>query len=112
MLAALGRWFWGTSAFTLRAHGSAELSLEPEPAGGRSARFYRTADGSWIGQDGYFNGETLRVRWAPQDDSGTARPVALDLASFIFARTPYDPQADVPGGVDPRGWHVPDPPLT
>jgi hypothetical protein len=106
-LAALGRWFWGTSAFTLRAIGSAELALEPEPAGGRSARFLRNPHGSWIGQDGYFAGETLRIRW--DDVSGATReqPVALDVASFIFTRTPYDPQADIPGGVDPQGWHVP-----
>ena len=104
-LAALGRWFWGTSAFTLRAKGSAELSLEPEPAGGRSARFHRDGNGSWIGQDGYFCGETLRIRWS--GSGGSREPVALDLASFVFARTPYDARADVPGGLDPRGWHVP-----
>ena len=28
----------------------------------------------------------------------------LDLASFRFTRTPYDPDADVPGGVDEGGW--------
>jgi hypothetical protein len=28
----------------------------------------------------------------------------LDLASFRFTRTPYDPAADVPGGVDDLGW--------
>jgi CubicO group peptidase (beta-lactamase class C family) len=110
-LAALGRWFWGTSAFTLRANGSAELSLEPEPAGARSARFHRDAEGTWIGQDGYFNGETLRIRWERQDGTSSDEPVALDLASFIFTRTPYDPQADVPGGIDPRRWHVPQGPL-
>ena len=109
-LSALGRWFWGPSAFTLRANGSAELSLEPEPGGGRSARFHRTPGGTWIGQDGYFTGETLRIRWTRQDGTRADEPVALDLASFIFTRTPYDPQADVPGGVDPQGWHVPDGP--
>jgi hypothetical protein len=34
----------------------------------------------------------------------------LELASFIFTRTPYDPHADVPGGLDPKGWHAPDEP--
>ena len=28
----------------------------------------------------------------------------LDLASFRLTRTPYDPGADVPGGVDEAGW--------
>ena len=106
-LAALGRWFWGSSAFTLRAHGAAELSLEPEPAGARSARFHRSAEGTWIGQDGYFHGETLRIRWDRPDDATQDVPVALDVASFVFTRTPYDPQAGVPGGIDPQGWHVP-----
>ena len=31
----------------------------------------------------------------------------LEVTSFIFTRTPYDPQADVPGGIDPQGWHAP-----
>jgi CubicO group peptidase (beta-lactamase class C family) len=99
---ALGRWFWGTSAFTLRAIGSSELGLEPEPPSGRAARFLPNPDSSWTGQDGYFAGETLRIR---RDRAG--QPVALDLASFLFSRTAYDPVADPPGGVDERGWHVP-----
>jgi len=31
-------------------------------------------------------------------------PQHLDLATFIFTRTPYDPAAPIPGGVDPKGW--------
>jgi hypothetical protein len=30
--------------------------------------------------------------------------VALDIASHLFTRSPYDPRAPIPGGVDPRGW--------
>jgi hypothetical protein len=30
--------------------------------------------------------------------------VALDIASHLFTRSPYDPRAPVPGGVDPQGW--------
>ena len=29
---------------------------------------------------------------------------ALCLGSFVFTRQPYDPDAPVPGGVDPQGW--------
>jgi CubicO group peptidase (beta-lactamase class C family) len=101
-LAALGRWFWGPAPFTLAAVGSSELKLEPDPGDGRSARFRARSDGTWTGLDGYFAGEKLRLVRA---EDGT--PVALDVASFIFTRTPYDPQADIPGGVDPRGWHAP-----
>jgi hypothetical protein len=41
---------------------------------------------------------TLRPLGAP------GRISHLDLASFCLTRTPYDPVADVPGGVDPAGW--------
>jgi hypothetical protein len=30
----------------------------------------------------------------------------LDIASFVFTRKPYDRAADIPGGVDQRGWHA------
>jgi hypothetical protein len=46
-----------------------------------------------VGLDGYFAGETLRLD-----------PVALNLATFVFTRTPYDPAAPVPGGVAEAGW--------
>ena len=49
----------------------------------------RADDGAWVGLDGYFAGETLRIA----EDH-------LDLDTFIFTRTPYDPEAPVPGGVD------------
>jgi hypothetical protein len=28
----------------------------------------------------------------------------LDLGTFVFTRTPYDPMGPVPGGVDEGGW--------
>src|SRR6185437_14476799 len=85
---ALGRWFWGPSPYTLRAVGRRELTLESEPPGGRSARFRPSGDSTWIGLDGYYAGETLRIE---RDGSGSPRQ--LDLASFVFTRTPYDPAA-------------------
>ena len=70
------------------------LHLGPIPGrNGRASRFEARADGTWLGRDGYFAGETLRIA----DDH-------LDLDTFIFTRTPYDPEAPVPGGVDERGW--------
>ena len=62
-------------------------------APGRASRFAARDDGTWLGLDGYFAGETLRIA----DDH-------LDLGTFVFTRTPYDPEAPVPGGVDERGW--------
>lgn len=70
------------------------------PGEGRGSRFSPTVDGSWVGRDGYYLGEPLRVV------RGTDGSVShLDLASFRYTRTPYDPQRDIPGGVDDRGWH-------
>ncbi len=106
-LDALGRWFWGPSAYTLRAAGSTELLLDADPPGGRGSRFRPGADGSWIGLDGYFKGESLRFVRDSVPSGPVDGPVALNIASFIFTRTPYDPAAPVPGGVDPGGWQAP-----
>ena len=96
-VALTGEWFWGTQSFTLVLQPDGGLRLGT-PGEGRGARFVRSGDG-WVGLEGYYAGEPLTVR---RDDDG--RPVQLDLASFVFTRTPYDPAADVPGGLDPDGW--------
>jgi CubicO group peptidase (beta-lactamase class C family) len=90
----LGVWFWGPSPYVLRSVGSGLLHLGPIPGrNGRASRFEARDDGTWLGRDGYFAGETLRIA----EDH-------LDLDTFIFTRIPYDPEAPVPGGVDERGW--------
>jgi CubicO group peptidase (beta-lactamase class C family) len=99
VLEILGPWYWGPAPFALRAVGSDLLELEPVGHHGRGSRFRPTGDGSWVGLDNYYAGETLRVR---RNAAGSA--VDLELASFVLTRTPYDPGADVPGGVDPSGW--------
>jgi hypothetical protein len=96
-VALTGEWFWGTQSFTLVLQPDDGLRLGT-PGDGRGARFVRSGDG-WVGLEGYYAGEPLTVR---RDDDG--RPVQLDLASFVFTRTPYDPAADVPGGLEPDGW--------
>jgi len=93
-----GSWFWGTVSFTLSLAPDGELRLGT-PGDGRGARFRRDGAG-WVGLDGYYAGEPLI---AERDDAG--RAVRLVLASFVFTRTPYDPGAIIPGGVDPAGWH-------
>jgi hypothetical protein len=91
----LGVWFWGPAPYVLRAVGD-RLHLGPLPGrSGRASRFVPGADGGWVGLDGYFAGEPLRI-------AGDH----LDLGTFVFTRTPYDPGAPVPGGVDPRGWRA------
>ncbi len=99
-----GVWFWGPTPLVLRATEEG-LDLAPVPGGtGRASRFRAAGDGTWVGRDGYYAGETLRVVRA---EDGTPR--WLDVASFVLTRSPYDPSADVPGGVDPTGWHAPPP---
>jgi CubicO group peptidase (beta-lactamase class C family) len=93
-LGVLGVWFWGPAPHLLRAVPGGLLHLGPLPGrGGRASRFTRRPDGTWLGLDGYYAGETLRIA----EDH-------LDLGTFIFTRTPYDPLAPVPGGVDETGW--------
>jgi hypothetical protein len=46
-------------------------------------------------------GEPLTVVTGP-DGSVTA----LNTGSFSYTRTPYDPAAPVPGGVDADGWRA------
>jgi hypothetical protein len=90
----LGVWFWGPAPHVLRAVPGGLLHLGPLPGrGGRASRFTHRPDGTWLGLDGYYAGETLRIA----EDH-------LDLGTFIFTRTPYDPEAPVPGGVDENGW--------
>ncbi|WP_327375213.1 beta-lactamase family protein [Streptomyces sp. NBC_01216] len=99
LLALTGPWYWGTYAYGLRLEAGRSVSLEPLRGPGRSARFRALPEGVWIGLDGYFAGETLRVVRRP--DGSVSH---LDLASFVFTREPYEPGGAVPGGVDEAGW--------
>ena len=94
-LELLGPWFWGPSPYVLRAVAGGLLHLGGLGRPGRTSRFAPRPDGTWVGLDGYFAGETLRLD-----------PLALNLATFVLTRTPYDPQAPVPGGVDAAGWRA------
>jgi CubicO group peptidase (beta-lactamase class C family) len=90
----LGVWFWGPAPYVLRALPGGLLHLGPLPGrAGRASRFVPGPDGTWRGLEGYFAGEPLRLA----DDH-------LDLGTFVLTRTPYDPAAPVPGGVDEEGW--------
>ena len=100
LLDMLGSWFWGPAPFTLHLTGG-ELELRRDRIDGRGLRFRHDGQGGWIGIDGYPAGEPLVPLRGP-DGSVTA----LDIASFIYTRTPYDPAAPVPGGVDPAGWQA------
>jgi hypothetical protein len=78
------------------------ISLTPlTGGGGRASRFRPTGKETWVGLDGYYAGETLRV--VRRADGSVSH---LDLATFIFSREPYDVTAEIPGGVDPEGWRA------
>jgi CubicO group peptidase (beta-lactamase class C family) len=93
-LEQLGIWYWGPAPCVLRAVAGGLLHLGPLPGrAGRASRFRAREDGTWVGLDGYYAGEVLRIA-----------PDHLDLGTFVFTREPYDPAAPVPGGVDEGGW--------
>ncbi len=95
---ALGPWYWGPAPLSLRwTDGILRIvALEGRT---RASRFERAGDGTFRGLDGYYRGETLRI---VRGADGVVSH--LELATFVFTRRPYDPQAPVPGGVDPVGW--------
>ncbi|WP_371777276.1 serine hydrolase domain-containing protein [Streptomyces sp. NBC_01438] len=99
LLALTGPWYWGTRTNILRLNADRGLELRGLRGDGRGARFTARPDGTWIGLDGYYAGETLRI---VRNDDGSVNH--LDLGSFVFTREPYDPAAAVPGGVDENGW--------
>ena len=94
----VGLWHWGAAVTLVKAtpDGGLEFGV---PGQGRGARFRAVGDGTWVGLDGYYTGEPLRV---VRDAQGAVSH--LDLASFRFTRLPYDPAGDIPGGVDGSGW--------
>lgn len=98
-LALVGTWYWGPYAYGLRLRADGLLDLSGLAGAGRASRFRDRGNGSWLGLDGYHAGEVLRV---VRSDDGSV--VALDLGSFVFSRTPYDPAAPQPGGVHEQGW--------
>jgi CubicO group peptidase (beta-lactamase class C family) len=97
LLELVGMWHWGPAVTVAKLVG--EHLVLGEPGQGRGARFKPVGPDVWEGLDGYYTGEPLEVVRAAD---GTVSH--LDLASFRFTRTPYDPAADVPGGVDDAGW--------
>jgi CubicO group peptidase (beta-lactamase class C family) len=99
LLALTGLWHWGPTPYHLRIQADGLILLAPADGAGRASRFRATGEDTFVGLDAYYSGETLKVGRAAD---GT--PTHLDLATFLFTRTPYDPAAPVPGGVDPDGW--------
>ncbi|MFE0640516.1 serine hydrolase domain-containing protein [Streptomyces sp. NPDC058877] len=99
LLALTGPWYWGTYAYVLRLGPERGVVLEPLSGAGRRAAFRALPEGGWVGLNGYYAGEALRVVRRP--DGSVSH---LDLGSFVFTREPYEPGDAVPGGVDEEGW--------
>jgi len=86
---ALGVWHWGNTAFVFAMEGTA---LVVRRNGAESYGFAVTG-GRVVGTSGYHAGEELHV--VRREDGSVSH---LDIATFIYTRTPYDPDAPVPGG--------------
>lgn len=84
----VGVWHWGPTMFVFTWEGD-ELVVRKD---GAVAYRYRLRDDHLIGTAGYQTGERLKV--VRKEDGSLSH---LDLATFIFTRTPYDADAPIPG---------------
>ncbi len=88
-----GVWHWGNTPIV--------LAMESDELVGRRSgvELYRfaVADGRVLGVSGYHAGEELRVVRRADGSVGH-----LDIATFIYTATPYDPEAPIPGGPPAR----------
>ena len=87
-----GLWFWGNTAMELRWHNGG-LDLRALAAPERAPYRFELLDGRLVGVSGYHRGETLVVHRRPDGSVGH-----LECATFVYTRTPYDPEAPIPGG--------------
>jgi hypothetical protein len=87
---ALGVWHWGNTPFVVSLEGG---SLVLTGEGEEWSRFDLRPDGI-VGTTGYLAGETLHV--VRRDDGSVSH---IECATFVLTRTPYDPEAPIPGGV-------------
>ena len=85
-----GVWHWGNTAFVFAMEGD---ELVARRNGEEMYRFAVGSDGRVVGRSGYHAGEELR---AVRRADGTVGH--LEVATFVYTRTPYDPDAPIPGG--------------
>ena len=90
----LGVWFWGNTGLGLEWRDD-ELQVRDLRSGTLEERFRIDGDG-FVGVDGYHRGERLRVH-----RRADGAPGHLEVATFVWTRVPYDPQAPIPGGPAP-----------
>ena len=85
----LGVWHWGNTPFVFAMDGTRLVATRA----GVETYTFAVVDGRIIGTSGYHAGEELQV--VRRDDGSVSH---LDVATFIYTRTPYDPDAPIPGG--------------
>ncbi|WP_299928300.1 serine hydrolase domain-containing protein [uncultured Nocardioides sp.] len=87
-----GVWFWGNTAYDVRWHNDG-LELRAMARGNVVTDRFEPVHGTLVGVSGYHRGERLDVVRRPD---GSVHH--LECATFVYTRTPYDPDVDVPGG--------------
>jgi CubicO group peptidase (beta-lactamase class C family) len=88
VLELLGRWWWMGREYELRHDAAAdELVMHSLTRARTPVRLRREAKDTWRGTSGENDGELMRVL---RGDDGT--PTALDIATFVFTRTPLNTQ--------------------
>jgi CubicO group peptidase (beta-lactamase class C family) len=89
LLGVPGVWHWGNTPIV--------FAMEADALVGRrnGVELYRFAvrEGRVVGLSGYHAGEELHVVRRADGSVGH-----LDIATFIYTRTPYDPDVPIPGG--------------
>jgi CubicO group peptidase (beta-lactamase class C family) len=84
-----GVWHWGNTPVVF----ALESDVLVARRNGNELYRFAVADGRIVGLSGYHAGEELHVVRRPDGSVGH-----LDVATFIYTRTPYDPDAPIPGG--------------
>jgi len=89
----LGVWHWGFTPHVFSAENARDgVELVVRKAGVVVYRFAVRA-GRLVGVSGHHHGEAIDV--VRREDGSVSH---LDVRSFVFTRTPYDPDVPVPGG--------------
>ncbi|MBZ5738942.1 serine hydrolase domain-containing protein [Nocardioides mangrovi] len=84
-----GLWHWGNTPVVFAMAGTDLVGSR----NGVEAYRFAVRDGRVVGTTGYHAGEELHA--VRREDGSVAW---LDIATFIYTREPYDPEAPIPGG--------------
>jgi CubicO group peptidase (beta-lactamase class C family) len=101
LLELAGPWYWGPQPYALRPLPDGHLDLGTLAGSGQGTHLRPTGPETWQATNGYHNGEKLHLK-----RNAEGRITHLDLGTFVYTRTPYDPTAPIPGGTPPPGWHA------